>query len=62
MAGDVFAPDDTLALGPVAGKGQGGHAVALGGDQLALRQEAQDHIVEALIVDHVDHRAAAAGQ
>ena len=45
VAGDVFAPADALALGPVTGEGQAGHAVALGGDQLALGQEAEDHIM-----------------
>ena len=54
--------DDALALGPVAGKSQAGDAVALCSNQFVLSQEAQDHVVQALVVDHVDHRAAAARQ
>ena len=39
VAGDMLAPDDALAVSPVAGKGETGHAVALRRDQLILGQK-----------------------
>jgi hypothetical protein len=56
----MLAPEDALAVHPIAGKGQTGDAVAFCGDQLPKVQEPEDHIVEALVIHHIHDRSAAA--
>src|SRR5690242_1737330 len=53
---DVLAPDNAFAVGPVASKGYGGDGIANRNNQLVIVEEAKDHIVQALIIGHVDHR------
>src|SRR3954469_12151098 len=57
VARDVLAGEDAVALLPVAGEGEAGDAVALGADQLVGVVEAEDQVVDALVVDEVDDRA-----
>src|SRR5207248_1101810 len=56
----VPAPDDALAVLPVAGERQAGHAVALRADRLPVAQEGEDDVVQPAVVGQVHDRAAAA--
>ena len=60
VAGDVLAADDALAHVHIAGEGEAGDAVAFGADRLVGPVEAEDQIVDALVVDQIDDRPGAA--
>ena len=62
MSCDIFASDDTFTICPVSRKCKAGYAVTFCGNEFIAINITENQIVEALIVDHVDHWSASTRQ
>ena len=62
VASHPLALEDALPILRVASEREAGHAIAFRGDWLFLAIEAEDEVVDALVVDHIDDWPAAADE
>src|SRR5579859_2737942 len=58
VTGDMFVPDDALAIDQITRECQAGYAITFGRDWLPLLVEAENEIMYALIIGQIDDRAA----